>query len=425
MRGPIRILMMTDGHFLAHVSRVLEIGKLLRQHYGYEVVFAGTGPFMKLPREEGFLTEEVFTVPGKKTLELARKAGLVRYSWWENIVNKGIESDIAAIKKHRPHVVMGDMRWTAGPAAKYSNIPYVSLTNAAWTNYYAPRIRAIDDHFITNTFGVRFSETTMPFFRWLGLSYWGLPFLAWAKKNMPHKNEYRNLFDVIRGDMTLLADIPEYFPTKDTPPNMHYIGPILWSPKVPVPEWILALDPARPTVYVTMGSTGHGHFFESALKAFGNSEYQVVMTTGNIDVNLGDLPDNFKVVNFAPGIPILQRSSVVINHGGNGSVYQSLKVGVPNIAIPTHVDQCFNAQRVEDLGVGVKLTQSKVSPELLRNSVEEITGKPAYRSNAQRISKIIDGYAGELSGARLVHQFIQDRFDLDECEIPDAHLATI
>lgn len=416
---------MTDGHFLAHVSRVLGIGKLLRDTYGYEVVFAGTGPFMKLPREAGFETEKVFTVPGKKTLELARRAGLVKYSWWYNIVEKCIESDLAAIEKHQPHVVMGDMRWTAGPAARYSNLPYISLTNAAWTNYYAPRIRAIDDHFITDTLGEKLSTATMPFFRWIGLSFWGLPFLQWSKKNMPLKASYRNLFDVVRGDLTLLADVPQYFPTKNLPENMHYIGPILWSPSVPIPEWILKLDPAKPTVYVTMGSTGHGKFFSDALEAFSNTEYQVVMTTGNIEVDLPSLPDNFHAVKFAPGIPILERSSVTINHGGNGSVYQALKVGVPNIAIPTHVDQCFNAQRVEDLGAGIKLTKSKLTPQILRDSVAKVIGDGSYRENAKALSRVINSYNGPLTGARLIHNFLGDRFHLDECEIPEHQLVAL
>ena len=45
-----RILVMPDGNWLAHTSRPFEIAKVLRD-MGHEVIFAGEGPYMKLPRE--------------------------------------------------------------------------------------------------------------------------------------------------------------------------------------------------------------------------------------------------------------------------------------------------------------------------------------------------------------------------------------
>ena len=58
------------------------------------------------------------------------------------------------------------------------------------------------------------------------------------------------------GDHTLYADIPELFTTQALPPNHHFLGPILWSPTVPEPEWWSALPSERPIVYVTLGSSG-------------------------------------------------------------------------------------------------------------------------------------------------------------------------
>ncbi|MGW8322698.1 MAG: hypothetical protein ACWGSD_14200, partial [Thermodesulfobacteriota bacterium] len=70
-----KILMLADANFLAHTSRCTEIGKVLRRDYGYDVVFAGDGKFMRLPRELGFETDYVYTMQGKSTLDLAKKAG--------------------------------------------------------------------------------------------------------------------------------------------------------------------------------------------------------------------------------------------------------------------------------------------------------------------------------------------------------------
>jgi MGT family glycosyltransferase len=404
MRKP-KILVMADGNFLAHVSRVLEIGKVLRDTYGYDLVYAGSGTFIKLAREAGFHTDALFTVPAETTLTLAKRAGLVSYGWWADIVNRSIDSDLAAIDRQEPDLVIADMRWTAGISARYLGIPYVSVTNAAWTNFYTPRLRAIDDHFLTRLFGYRGADFVLPFFKYLGLTYWSLPFRAWQKRNGGGSDLIKNLFDIIEGDLTLLADCPSYFPTANLPETYHYVGPILWEPVMPTPEWVLELDPDRPTIYVTMGSTGNAKFFCSAMEAFGDTDFQVVMTTGNLKVALPTPPRNFYIVKFAPGLPILQRSAVTINHAGNGSVYQALTAGVPVIAIPTHVDQALNAQRVEALGVGVKLREKNLQPGDLRQAVDRIVSQPSYRANAEKIAREIETMTGPPGAAELINTF--------------------
>ena len=47
------ILMLPYGHILCHVVRLLEIAKELRL-IGYEIIFAGEGKYMQLPKGEGF-----------------------------------------------------------------------------------------------------------------------------------------------------------------------------------------------------------------------------------------------------------------------------------------------------------------------------------------------------------------------------------
>src|SRR5439155_12609110 len=66
-----------------------------------------------------------------------------------------------------------------------------------------------------------------------------------------------SIFDLIEGDVTLLADLPAFMPVvPETPPTYEYVGPVLWDADLPSPPWLERLDPARPTIYFTMGSTG-------------------------------------------------------------------------------------------------------------------------------------------------------------------------
>src|SRR5439155_7109040 len=109
-----------------------------------------------------------------------------------------------------------------------------------------------------------------------------------------------SLYDLIEGDVTLLADIPEYGTTVDRPDHVRYVGPIPWHAEIPPPAWLKRLDPERPTLYFTLGSTGDAQFFEEAVRVFGGTRYQVLITTGGISADLGAVPDNIFIEQYAP-----------------------------------------------------------------------------------------------------------------------------
>jgi MGT family glycosyltransferase len=397
-----KILMMTDANFLAHVSRCTEIAKILREEYGYEIVFAGDGRFMSLPRQLGFATDKVFTVPGQRTLELAKRAGLVSYRWWNDACVRSIWSDLDCIRRQRPDAVLGDMHWSAGTAAEMAGLPYISVTNAHWTNYFSARIRALRDHFTTRLFGPKRAERMIPLLRdYLG-KYWVLPYIRFRKKHGLSTDRYRNILVLTEGDLTLLADIPEYGPTEGRPETMHYVGPIMWEPEMGLPAWFDRLDERRPTFYFTMGSTGYKRFFVDAIQLFGDTEYQVIITTGGLGLELDRIPKNCFVEKFAPGRPIMEKSHVVVNHGGNGTVYQAIVSGTPVIGIPYHIDQEINLQRVEELGIGLFLSERTCTPDVLIGAIETILRDRRYKENVERLK----GSVSRFEGARLAAQHI-------------------
>ncbi|XP_015901063.2 beta-D-glucosyl crocetin beta-1,6-glucosyltransferase-like [Ziziphus jujuba] len=83
-----------------------------------------------------------------------------------------------------------------------------------------------------------------------------------------------------------------------------------------------------------------------------------------------ELPDGFVerigergmvVEGWAPQIKILENWSIggFVSHCGWSSVMESIKFGVPIIALPMHLDQPLNARLVEELGVGVEVYRDK------------------------------------------------------------------
>ena len=215
----------------------------------------------------------------------------------------------------------------------------------------------------------------------------------------------KNVFDFWRGDFNIITDIPEYGPTKNLPKNYHYIGPIIWEPKIESPDWLEKLDPNKTTLYFTMGSTGNPHFFEQAVESFGNTDYQCVMTTAGL-IELSNIPENFFVVNYAPGSKIMEKCDLVICQGGNGTIYQALQNGVPIIGIPTMHDQEFNLDQVEKLSVGIKLSELKFKPKDLIEAVKHILNREQFKANALKFKKILGEYDAPRTGAELISSYL-------------------
>jgi MGT family glycosyltransferase len=276
--------------------------------------------------------------------------------------------------------------------------------NAAWTNYYTVRVNAPEHLDITKILGKAITTWFMPWIKNFILSFDIRP----INKYRRHKglSPFKNLWDVIKGDLNLLVDIPEYGPTKDLPSNFHYVGPIFWEPEVDAPDWIEKLDPERPTLYFTMGSTGNSSFFEQAIEIYGNSEYQCIMTTAGM-VELSNVPDNFYVVDYAPGSKILDKSDIVICHGGNGTIYQAMSKGVPIIGIPTMHDQEFNLDRVVDLEIGIHLSELKFKPSDLVAAVEKILSEKSYKEHGLRYKNMLEKYNGPSTGAQLIEAYLK------------------
>ena len=401
-----KILVMPDGNWLAHVSRPFEISKALRE-MGHEVIFAGEGEYMKLPRKAGFLTLPIKTIDPDRVLECARRGRTNPYDY--NLLKECVKEDLKLFDKIAPDLVLGDLRPSLSTSCKVAKLPLVITINAAWTNYYSVKIRGIEHSKIgqieRKILGRRLSA-------WLGVPE-RIKKLIITIDSFPYRKlrkemglaPCRNICDVMEGDLNLLSDIPEYAPTNNLPPNFHYIGPIIWGPEVEPPSWLDDLSPERPTLYFTMGSTGYPRFFQKAIEIFGNTEYQCLMTTAGM-ADIKNAPRNFFITDYAPGSKIMEKSDVVICHGGNGTLYQAMSQGVSIIGIPTMWDQEFNMQRVVDLGIGIQLNALKFEPSHLVNTVEKILAGKSYQEKVQRFKRILANYKGPRKGAELINSYL-------------------
>jgi zeaxanthin glucosyltransferase len=150
----------------------------------------------------------------------------------------------------------------------------------------------------------------------------------------------------------------------------------------------------KPIVYASMGTLQNGlaDIFRSITQtAVGLKELQFVLAVGGqLDPKqLGDVSANVLVVNHAPQIEILKRSSLCITHAGLNTVLESLSSGVPMLALPITNDQPGVAARIANKKVGTVISPDQATPENFVAAIKRVLGDSTFWDNSRRFQKAI------------------------------------
>jgi UDP:flavonoid glycosyltransferase YjiC (YdhE family) len=156
------IAVFCDGGFLAHVTRSFEVGRALRHCFGHRVVFCCDGPYTHIPRDAGFEVVPVFTVNRDVTMDVARKGTPPSLSWWKNVCDQSVASDLQALESIKPDAVVADMRWSMSTSARAFGVPYVAIANACWTDRFAQVIEVPEGHITSKVFGKWIAKAAFP-----------------------------------------------------------------------------------------------------------------------------------------------------------------------------------------------------------------------------------------------------------------------
>ena len=295
------------------------------------------------------------------------------------------EEEIELIKKTNPSVVIGDTRTSLLISSQATSTPYISITNANMTPYFC------DFSDISKTIKCNLREN--------------IEFYNTLLKVFGSDNSVNNFYEILVGDMNLVADIPGFSELLSPPEIVKYVGPILWSSDK-TPEWMDEIKQKRgegkKIAYVTMGGTGHAELYNKIINGLKLAGYGVVVSTGRSRCALADVKSDVYVTDFISE-EIFDVCDVAVCHGGNSTIYLSLKHGVPILGIPTNPDQTHNVDQAVRLKVGVGQNGSKLRPEDIAKSLEFVSAN-GYRERAAEFSKKLQT-RGEITAANEIEVF--------------------
>jgi UDP:flavonoid glycosyltransferase YjiC (YdhE family) len=230
-------------------------------------------------------------------------------------------------------------------------------------------------------------------------------------------------FEMLRIDRTPHSlEMPGYVP----PPNQINIRPESYDGGGELPAWFDDLG-GRPLVYVTLGTAMNGNIplFRLIADALADQPYDVVIALGHgipLDA-LGDVAQNIRVGGYLPQNRILERASVVVNHGGYNTVSAALGAGLPLFLLPMGADQPYNTERSITAGAALGVIQEQPpgpptaapppftppDPAVIRDGARRLLEEPAFREAAGSIAAEIAAMPPAAYAAERLEQAVLER----------------
>ena len=382
----MKILALSNAHALAHVSRQLEIAKALRQR-GHDVILGGHGKYLKVAEMDGFSIRELPYISLERVIRTIRSQRLWELYPESELVGF-IEAELALYDEVKPDLVLLDNRVTGRTSAEKAGLRTVAALNVHMSNY-----RRIPFFSPANLPGM----ASVPGLAALERIENAIELWVYDRLVMGGLNSIRRKFGLKRlyayeheeGDISLLADIPQFNPVSRLPGHARFIGPLTWHNNLPPPPCLTLLQANKTTVYLTLGSDSLedlvGH-----LGGLASEGIQIVVATGGAHISDNIVvPDGVFLENFVNTDKLLPHCDLVCCHGGNGTLYQALSYGLPVVVVATHEEQYYGGKRIQRLGLGCTMTLKALKRKGMGSlvaMVRQTLRSPDYRAKAQAFS---------------------------------------
>jgi len=380
---PRRILFVCEAVTLAQVVRLATLARAL-DPARYEVHFASAAFDPLIFEGTGFRRHGIYSLPAR-TID-ARVAG-GRRLYGERTLARYVSEERALFASVRPDLVVGDLRLSLGVSAAVDRVPYANLINAYWSPFALRDGFPLPDHPIVRLLGVERAAQhfgkALPFV----FAHFAAPVNALrATYGLPDLGTLPEL--LTGGDHTLFPDVPSLIPTRQLPAHQRYLGPVLWSPPVPLPPWWERLDAQRPTIYVTLGSSGRVDLLPLVIEAAASLGLQaLVATAGRARLDTGGLPPHVFAADYLPGHLAARRAQAVVSNGGSTTGYQALAEGRPVLGLAFNLDQYLAMTAISEAGAGTLVRAGTADQATIRAGLQRVLEAPEVAAHAARLGE--------------------------------------
>jgi UDP:flavonoid glycosyltransferase YjiC (YdhE family) len=208
----------------------------------------------------------------------------------------------------------------------------------------------------------------------------------------------------ISPDLALVGTYPQLEYPRQWQPGVEVTGPMTFE--VPHPE--IELPPGEQPLVLVAPSTAHdsgNHLVRTALAALATEPVRVVATTNHVVPQEPiEAPANAVLVDWLSYSQLMPAASLVISHGGHGTVARALGAGTPLLISPIAGDMSETAMRVDWAGAGLSLPWRLCRPASLRWAARRLLRERSFADRAAEIAAWARENDGAARGAELVEQ---------------------
>ena len=196
----------------------------------------------------------------------------------------------------------------------------------------------------------------------------------------------------------VIAFFPEWFAPiqPDWPANTHAVGFPLWDPAGEtgaLREAEAFLNAGAAPVIFTPGSAGATmhRFFRESIDAARQLKLRAMLVTNYPEQIPSRLPQGMEVFGYLPFGQVLPRAALLVYHGGVGTLAQGIKAGVPHLVVPNGYDQFDSGWRIEQLGLGRSIPQSRYRARRVAAAISGILADGPSVANRRELASRVDG----------------------------------
>jgi MGT family glycosyltransferase len=163
-------------------------------------------------------------------------------------------------------------------------------------------------------------------------------------------------------------------------------------------------------VYLSLGSLGSAdvELMNRLTSILAQSPHRFVVSMGPLADQVRLAP-NMWGAEFLPQPAVLPLVDLVITHGGNNTVTECLHHGKPMVVLPLFWDQYDNAQRVQEIGAGIRLAPYDVSDTELLASIDGLLADEPLRKRLGELSERIRSRRGTVRAADLIERLAREQ----------------
>jgi MGT family glycosyltransferase len=422
MTEPLTIVFMPESAY-GPTNNCIGIGKILEQR-GHRIVFAAEASWKGRLEPLGFEEDLVDLAPPAtgdqdagqfwtdfitKTAPEFRKPTIEQLDTfirpvWENLIDgaKYCEPQLREIlARAQPDVIVED---------NVSGFPALLTHGAPWVRIMSCNPLEMKDTDLPPTFSGYPSEDRAGWdeFRaeydrthrelWSGFNEWML------EQGAPPLPDLEFIHESDHLNISIFPDAADYLRSNPLAPTWHRLESSVRDTEEPwsAPD-TLGDDGDASLVYLSLGSLGSADvdLMRRLVDVLSRTRHRYIVSKGP-RADEFELPDNMWGEARVPQTSIISEVDLVITHGGNNTVTESLHFGKPMVVLPLFWDQYDNAQRMHELGYGARLATYDFSDEELIGVVDGLLADETLRSNLDVLGERIRDQEGTRVAADLI-----------------------